>query len=440
MMKQSKFCLIKEINGKLFLANIRTGHMVKFTGKYMAEARQLLENCNSADNTGVLFQFLKEKEYIIDSDTDEDLVEKKTIEEIKNNMGQLNLIIMPTDDCNFRCPYCYEDHEKKYMSQSYLDKIAKYIDKNIDYYTGLKVEWFGGEPLLQYSSVIYLSEKLVQICRQHKKPFLSGMTTNGYFLTVEVFERLRKLHFVGYQITVDGFAESHDKQRCLENGGGSWNRIIKNLRDIKETPCRGFTNITIRTNFTVEMLDRGKEFLDFLNREFGDDRRFNYFIRTVSNFGGERINQMQDQLIDDKSQMINLQKYASSIGLRQSVRRNSLRAGGMICYASKKNYYVLASDEIVRKSTCNYSDPANHIGVINDNGDMLIDREKENLWLEGYSCANHACQYRITCAGDGCPRNHIFNKQSACVWNAAGVEEVLELLSYNDGGIETYTE
>lgn len=133
----------------------------------------------------------------------------------------LNFIIMPTDDCNFRCPYCYEDHIKRNMTIEYMDKIALFVDKNIDRFRGLKVEWFGGEPLLQLESIYYLTERLIKICNAHKKPFLSGMTTNAYLLTRDVFEKLRKLRFLGYQITLDGLAETHDKQRYLVDGRGS---------------------------------------------------------------------------------------------------------------------------------------------------------------------------------------------------------------------------
>jgi len=96
-------------------------------------------------------------EIYVDASIDEEEIEKLEIEKIKNNNGYLSFIILPTDDCNFRCQYCYEDHEKRRMSISYLDLIARFVDKNIEKYKGLKVEWFGGEPLLELESIYYLS-------------------------------------------------------------------------------------------------------------------------------------------------------------------------------------------------------------------------------------------------------------------------------------------
>ena len=328
-MKKSKFCVVKEMENAIILANIRMGYQIKFVDRYIDVVKQILDSGLDENNESV-YKFLMDKGFLVDEEIDEDAVEREEIERAKNNDGKLGLIIMPTDDCNFRCPYCYEDHEKRYMSKEYLDKIAKFVDKNIHKYEGLKVEWFGGEPLLQLDSVIYLSEKLMNICKSHKRPFIAGMTTNGYYLTADVFQRLRKLHFLGYQITLDGLAQSHDKQRFLVNGEGSWNVIVKNLRDIRDTPCRGFTNIAIRSNFTADMLDTANEFLLFLKKEFGNDRRFHYFIRTVADFGGERIHKMDKQLIKDRAAMIQLQKEASSLRLRLKSQENNFSAGCMI--------------------------------------------------------------------------------------------------------------
>ncbi len=171
-MKKSKYCIVKETIKGLVVTNIKTGFMVLFTNQYAEIVKIAL---TQGDVTDSLSKYPKIREFlymngmIVDDNEDEERTQLLEIEEHKNNDGMLSLIIMPTDDCNFRCPYCYEEHIKRYMSIDYLDRIAKFVDLSIDQYRGLKVEWFGGEPLLQLNSIYYLSEKLVGICKTHKK-------------------------------------------------------------------------------------------------------------------------------------------------------------------------------------------------------------------------------------------------------------------------------
>ena len=97
---------------------------------------------------------------MVEKVVNEEEIQRRDIERIKNNDG-MHFIIMPTDDCNFRRPYCSEDHIKRNMTIEYMDKSAFFIDKNIHRFRGLKVEWFGGEPgspaLYRIVSITYLT-------------------------------------------------------------------------------------------------------------------------------------------------------------------------------------------------------------------------------------------------------------------------------------------
>lgn len=62
----------------------------------------------------------------------------------------LQLIILPTEGCNFRCTYCYENHENKKMLPETKESIINFVEKNISKYTALRIEWFGGRTVMQY--------------------------------------------------------------------------------------------------------------------------------------------------------------------------------------------------------------------------------------------------------------------------------------------------
>ena len=66
-----------------------------------------------------------------------------------------------------------------------------------------------------------------------KKPLISSMTTNGYFLDCATFEKLSAYNLIDIQITIDGLKQTHDMQRVLKDGSPTFDKIINNLIEIK---------------------------------------------------------------------------------------------------------------------------------------------------------------------------------------------------------------
>lgn len=159
----------------------------------------------------------------------------KYLEEVSEPV--LELTIVPTYRCNFRCPYCYQDHEKGLiMDEGTQDAIIKFVRKHIANYTAVEISWFGGEPLLCVDMILKINHAIKQICKTRYKAFKSSITTNGYLLTKAVFEKLLDCGVKRYFITVDGLESEHDKQRYLANRSGTFNAILNNLLDIKTLP------------------------------------------------------------------------------------------------------------------------------------------------------------------------------------------------------------
>lgn len=79
----------------------------------------------------------------------------------KNNFTsskKLELTVMVTDACNFRCPYCYQAHSTHNMGIEETNRLCRYLMKSID--NGVEViniHWFGGEPLLNTAPIFILS-------------------------------------------------------------------------------------------------------------------------------------------------------------------------------------------------------------------------------------------------------------------------------------------
>jgi uncharacterized protein len=92
------------------------------------------------------------------------------------------LILLPTEKCNFRCEYCYEDFELGKMSESIQLAIERFVERRIDGLDQLTFSWFGGEPLVAKDVVLRLSAYAKKLCDQRSVRFLGGMTTNAYLL------------------------------------------------------------------------------------------------------------------------------------------------------------------------------------------------------------------------------------------------------------------
>lgn len=347
---------------------------------------------------------LVKRGYLVPMELDEDYsVKIKTAEAVLAGK-YLHLIIMPTEKCNFRCKYCYETFEKGKMSRTLQDAIIKYVKKNILSYVGLSVAWFGGEPLMALDAVEYLSENLIKICKAAKRTYVSGMTTNGYALTPEVFDRLYKLKILSYQITLDGFKPQHDNQRVLANGDGTFDRIVDNLVQIKEKRAFG-TTFTIRTNFTKTIIENIDDYLTFYKRTFGDDDRFSVYVQQADDWGGERVKNFSEELIPSAHAFVlgKIKEYGITLG--RSSHFSELQGETNTCYAAKKNSFAVGADGTIYKCTVHFDLPENSVGRLNDDGFMELN-ENYNKWIMPFAQADEKCNNcfsRANCLPVRCP-------------------------------------
>ena len=130
---------------------------------------------------------------------------------------------------------------------STVNNIKKFVSNELHKHSKLTVAWFGGEPLLAMDIIEDLSLYFLDICAKLKKPYFSMMTTNGYLLTPKNIDKLKKCHITGYQITLDGLSNTHNRQRVGINGNGTWEQIISNLiyfRDNIKSKTRNKRNIS----------------------------------------------------------------------------------------------------------------------------------------------------------------------------------------------------
>src|SRR6266850_5496840 len=127
---------------------------------------------------------------------------------------RLHLILLPTEQCNFRCTYCYEDFSIGRMGPETIQGVKRLIDRRLDSLRSLSVAWFGGEPLLARGVIEEISEHIVHALGERPDlHYYADMTTNGYLLDTPAVERLAELGISSYQISLDGPEDLHDQTR-----------------------------------------------------------------------------------------------------------------------------------------------------------------------------------------------------------------------------------
>src|SRR5437870_2316946 len=89
----------------------------------------------------------------------------------------LHLILLPTEKCNFRCVYCYED----FISGTMLDDVRlgvnALIEARIPELRSLSISWFGGEPLLAYSTMLIIQSNAHALSKRFRTLLHASVTT-----------------------------------------------------------------------------------------------------------------------------------------------------------------------------------------------------------------------------------------------------------------------
>jgi uncharacterized protein len=179
----------------------------------------------------------------------------------RERMAFAALVVMNLD-CNLRCTYCYEGmmKGKHYMSHDTADTLIIFTE---DRYlaNGKKVhfDFYGGEPLLSYELVRHISEKLKASAGERGAAYTFNLVTNGTLLTSKRAKELASLGLMDARITIDGLSENHDRFRPFKSGSGSFEIIVKNIKEA----C-GYIGIQIGGNYTRENYRDFPRLLDYL--------------------------------------------------------------------------------------------------------------------------------------------------------------------------------
>src|SRR3972149_158401 len=187
------------------------------------------------------------------------------LDELNPKNRGLNIIAVLNLDCNFACTYCFEEGVKGnlYMSEATADRLPAFIkDKFRENQDTLVIDFYGGEPLLSLDLIQSISQAAKSFAESRNAVYSFTLVTNGSLFTRKGAEKLVPLGLKSVKITLDGPAEIHNKNRPFKSGAGSFDAIIKNIKDTCD-----LVKIGIGGNFTEHNYERFGLVLDYMEAE-----------------------------------------------------------------------------------------------------------------------------------------------------------------------------
>jgi len=440
MYKSSYYNFVKDQNDSKVIYNTKTGSVSMIDEQSSDRFMDMLTNPRSDYEADDLFQSMIEEGYIIKEEFDEldDLRELNQLASTASHV--LRLTILPTETCNFTCPYCFiYTLRNKHMVAETWDALYKlcqnFCEKNKDK-SGflLNLIWYGGEPLIVSDKIISFMAKIKELLRDYPNGNLrSNIVTNGYLLDYATFQKLCDVNVRQFQVTLDGDAENHDKLRTLANKKPTFDKIYSNLLEIVQKVSKNEDfGFAIRCNFLKSSVPSSRRLLDEFQKDFAHDNRFHIYFRPVYDFETDRNSddieesdffnmtegvEMQNELLIASGQDI---KHAQSVSNPLPEPMSSW------CDSVNQYAYIIGYDGAIYICDTMITDRKDAVGILKEDGSIELN-EKAERWRRGIFDRNSEadakgaeecikCKLLPVCMG-GCVRARMKNKGNACFWN-----------------------
>lgn len=337
---------------------------------------------------------------------EEDLIlwKKQKAKLVGEKVELQNLCLVLSQDCNMRCIYCYENggsfnKTRKIMDCSTIKKIVDWwISKIPQEISLVRVEFYGGEPLLNISGFMYAIEYINEKMKQLNKKVRYFVITNGTLINGEILEVL-KINKVTVTLSIDGDRESQNVNRRLLGNQDSYDIVIQNLHRLLYLDVRVLARITMTQgnvkrlfNSVVSLWEAGIDEVDC--------------IAVLTN--SEKLRIREDDLIELRKtcEMIQKKMVDNLITKKEKFFGNYLRIIGSL-YDNWDKFYPMCGYYSYKKIYCTPDEELyNCEKLIGFNSECLgtVDeiecmQLKERITSHTYSKKCAECVMRRVCGG-----------------------------------------
>ena len=172
--------------------------------------------------------------------------------------------------CNLNCSYCFASQGKYHGDRAVMSfevgkRALDFLIENSGSRRNLEVDFFGGEPLMNFDVVKQLVAYARSVEKEKGKNFRFTLTTNGLLIDDDVIDFANR-EMSNVVLSLDGRQEIHDRFRVDYAGKGSWERIVPKFQKLVE--ARGGKNYYMRGTFTHANPDFLKDIQQMLDLGF----------------------------------------------------------------------------------------------------------------------------------------------------------------------------
>lgn len=361
--------------------------------------------------------------FIVDDNKNEleDIFRRKELEKTKKDYF---LVILPTLNCNFSCWYCIQDHVESVMSDETIDKLKKHIEYmiNVMKIESLHIEWFGGEPFMYFNRVIKpIASYAQKICLESNINFEHSATTNGFYLTKDIYSDLTDLELRRFHITLDGNKLKHDEVKYCDDCGSAFTQTLTNINGILSYDPNA--NLILRINYTSDNLDRS--LVSDVNQLIQPANRGRVLVNLKKVWQVKSTEELNDEVKD-----IRLEFESSGY----KVTKLEIITNFLTCYVERDFYNAINfNGEVVKCTASDDLYTGIPYGILDKTGEIKWDpNQLRKLRERDLPKPCSTCHYLPICMGP-CPhKNNLNNNTFICKFS--DIKKVIPdmIMSYID--------
>jgi len=230
-----------------------------------------------------------------------------------------SLTLVITEECNFRCSYCYQQKRNRYLDKSIIKNALEFFFPFL--HEECYIHFYGGEPLLAFDRIKHTINCIQGLNHEGKKTIRYTISTNGSLLNDKILNFLSK-HRFSVLLSFDGLAQDITKQK------GSFGRIVSNIKRSLETPDISLETNSVFTQKTIGYFKRSIQFISDLGVP-----KIEFALSQIIPWEKSELIRLKKELVNLRRMMLAIYKKTGRIPLKNYKKKKP--KGIFVCNAGR---------------------------------------------------------------------------------------------------------